>query len=81
MVALELVEEHPLLLRRRELGERRQVEEQHQHPGPLDVAEELVAEAPALGGALDQPGRSATTNSVSSSSRTTPRFGSSVVNG
>ena len=28
-----------------------------------------------------RPGRSATTNSVSSSSRTTPRFGSSVVNG
>ena len=28
----------------------------HEHPGPLDVAQELVAEAPALAGALDEAG-------------------------
>ena len=27
-----------------------------QHPGPLDVAQELVAEAAALAGSLDQAG-------------------------
>ena len=33
-----------------------QVDQQHQHPGPLDVAQELVAEALALAGALDEAG-------------------------
>ena len=38
---------------RRRLGE---VEQHAQHPGALDVAEELVAEPPALRRALDEPG-------------------------
>ena len=33
-----------------------EVEQHAQHPGPLDVAQELVPEARALAGALDQPG-------------------------
>ena len=32
------------------------VEQHHQRPGPLDVAEELVPQSFPLGGALDQPG-------------------------
>ena len=40
----------------RALGQRRQVEQQQEDPGPLDVAQELVAEAPALAGALDETG-------------------------
>ena len=35
---------------------RSQVDHDAQHPGPLDVAQELVAEPLALAGALDQPG-------------------------
>ena len=58
-----------------------EVEQQHEHPGPLDVAQELVAEAPALAGALDEAGEVGDDELVSSSRRTTPRFGSSVVNG
>ena len=36
--------------------ERGEVDEQAQHAGPLDVAQELVAEAAALAGALDEAG-------------------------
>ena len=55
-VGAELVEQDPLLLGGRGAVERGEVDEQAQHPGPLDVAEELVAEAAALAGALDQAG-------------------------
>ena len=55
--APELGEQHAQLLRRRRPagGGRAEVEQHHQDPGPLDVAQELVPEAPALGRALDQP--------------------------
>src|SRR3546814_7745396 len=46
-----------LLLSRSVLGERRQVEQQDEDPRPLDVAEELVAQPPALVGTLDEPGQ------------------------
>ena len=36
--------------------ERRQVEHVHEQPRALDVREEVVAEAGAVAGALDQPG-------------------------
>ena len=55
-VAPQLVEQDALLLLRAALVHRREVEQHHEHAGPLDVAEELVAEARALGRALDQPG-------------------------
>ena len=38
-----------------------EVHQVHQHPGALDVAQELVAEPRAFRGALDQPGMSAIT--------------------
>ena len=41
-VAAQLVEQDPRLLLGRPLVDRREVEQQDQHPGPLDVAEELV---------------------------------------
>ena len=55
-VAAELVEQDPLLLLRRPPVHRREVEQHHQHPRALDVAQEAVAEAAALGRALDEPG-------------------------
>ena len=33
-----------------------EVEQDHEHPGPLDVAQERVAEPTSLGGALDESG-------------------------
>ena len=58
------------------------VDDAHEHPGALDVAQELVAEAASLVGALDQPGTSAmTARRAPSSKAMTPRFGLSVVNG
>ena len=55
-VATELVEQDPLLLLGRAPVDRREVEQEDEHPRPLDVAEELVAEAAALGRALDEAG-------------------------
>ncbi len=55
-VAAQLVEQHPELLVGRTLGHGREVEQDGQHPGALDVAQELVAEAATLAGALDQAG-------------------------
>ena len=60
--------------------ERRAVEDVHQHRAALDVAQELQAEALALLAPGIRPGTSATVNTVSPAS-TTPRFGTSVVNG
>ena len=60
---------------------RREVEQEHEHPGPLDVAQELVAEARALGRALDRARGCRRPRTRGRSKRTTPRFGSSVVNG
>ena len=56
LVGAELLEQDALLLRRRRAVEGGEVDEHAQHPGPLDVAEELVAEAAALAGPLDQAG-------------------------
>ena len=50
LVAAELVEQHPLLLGRRAALRPRPGRAAAPAPGPLDVAEELVAEAPALRG-------------------------------
>ena len=55
-VAGQLVEQHPFLLGRRHAVERGEVDQQAQHAGPLDVAEELVPEPTALARPLDQPG-------------------------
>ena len=57
------------------------VDQVHEHLRPLDVAQELMAEAVTFVRALDQAGQSATTKLRSSLSVTTPRFGASVVNG
>jgi hypothetical protein len=56
LVGAQLVEQDRQLLGGRPLGQRRQVEQHAQHPGPLDVSQELVPQAPALAGALDEPG-------------------------
>ena len=55
-IAGQLVEQHPLLLRRRHAVERGEVDEEAQDPRPLDVAEEPMTEALALARPLDQPG-------------------------
>ena len=55
-----------------------QVDEQ---AGPLDVAEELVAQAVALVGPFDQPGDVGDDERVSESMTTVPRLGYLVVNG
>ena len=55
-VVAELAQQHLELLAGRCRGIGRQVDQQDQHPGPLDVAQELVAEAPTLAGALDEAG-------------------------
>ena len=80
-VAAELVEQDPLLLLGRALVDRREVEQHHEHAGPLDVAEELVAEPAALGRALDEARGCRRARTRGRWKRTTPRFGSSVVNG
>ena len=54
LVVAELAQQDALLLLRRRLAHRRAVEQQQQHPRPLDVAEELVAQAATFGRALDQ---------------------------
>ena len=58
-----------------------EVDHHAQHAGTLDVLQELVTEALALAGALDQAGDVGDDELGDSSMRTTPRFGSSVVNG
>ena len=59
----------------------REVEQEHEHARPLDVAQELVTEARCRSAAPSMsPGMSASTNSWSWN-RTTPRWGTSVVNG
>ena len=55
-VAAELVEQHRSCSAGGRSSTRREVEEQHEHPRPLDVAEELVPEAAPLGRALDEAG-------------------------
>ncbi len=56
LVAAELVEQHPLLLRRRAALGRREVDEHDEHSRALDVAQEAMTEPPALARALDQAG-------------------------
>ena len=56
LVAAELPQQDAQLLLWAVLGVRIEVEQDDQHPGPLDVAEEAVAETLALGRALDQSG-------------------------
>ncbi len=56
LVVAQLAEEDPLLLGGAVLGQRREVEEEHEHAGPLDVAEELVPEPAPLAGPLDEAG-------------------------
>ena len=63
------------------LGRRGQVDHDAQHPGPLDVAQELVPEAAALAGALDEPGDVGDDEVGVLVDLTTPRCGSRVVNG
>ena len=55
-VVAELLQQDRLLFGPGGTGERRQIEQQNQDRRPLDVAKEPVAQAPALGGALDQAG-------------------------
>ena len=64
----------------------RAIDDVDQHPRPLDVAQEGVAETGARARALDEPGhvgdrRPAPSSSSPPPGRCTPRFGSSVVNG
>ena len=56
LVRAELVQQDLLLALGCLAIERREVDEHAQGSGPLDVAEELVAEPLALGGAFDEPG-------------------------
>ena len=56
LVVAQLGQEDRLLLRRAQLCHRREIQEQHEDAGPLDVAEELVAQAPALRRSLDEAG-------------------------
>ena len=49
LVAAQLVEEDPLLLGGRVRRQRREVEQEHEHPGPLHVAEEPVPEPAPVG--------------------------------
>src|SRR5215207_1680204 len=56
VVGAQLVHQDLVLLGRRPLGRRRQVEQYAQGPGALDVAQEAVAEALAPAGALDETG-------------------------
>ena len=55
-VPAELLEEDPLLVSRRPPVGGGKVHQHGQHPCPLDVPEELVAEPAALAGSLDEPG-------------------------
>ena len=80
LVPAELLEEHALLLLRASPLDAREVEEQDEHARALDVAQELMTEPPTLRAPSMSPGMSASTSSCSSK-RTTPRCGSSVVNG
>jgi hypothetical protein len=54
-VAAQLREQDRFLLRGGRAGRGCEVEQEHEHAGPFDVAEEAVAQAPAGGGAFDQP--------------------------
>ena len=56
LVAPQLVEQDPLLLGGRVRRQRREVEQEQQHPGPLDVAQEPVPEPSPVAGPLDEPG-------------------------
>ena len=63
---------------------RRAVDDVHEDPRPLDVAQECVAQAGAVGRALDQPGNVGDRRPalvLVGRRSITPRFGSSVVNG
>ncbi len=53
-VLLELFEQHPFLLLGRTTVEGSEVEQDHEHAGALDVAQERVAQALALGRTLDE---------------------------
>ena len=55
-MAAELLQQHPFLVGRGAALHGGEVEEHDQHPGPLHVAEELVAEPPPFRGTLDEPG-------------------------
>ena len=55
--------------------------EHAQHAGALDVAQELVAESPSLARTFDEAGHVGDDVLHRRPIRTTPRFGSSVVNG
>ena len=61
--------------------ERRDVDDVQQQAGAREVAQELVAEAGALGGAFDQPGNVGDDEAAVLPTRTTPRLGCSVVKG
>ena len=60
--------------------ERGAVDHVHQHRAALDVAQELQPEPAALGRARDQPGHVGDGEDLVAR-LTTPRFGTSVVNG
>ena len=84
LVVAQLAEQDPQLVGRAVHGLRVEVEQDDQDPGPLDVAQEAVAEALALGRALDQPGDVGHDELGAVAvppTRTTPRWGSRVVNG
>ena len=59
----------------------RQIAQHHQHARPLDVTQELMAQPATLGRALDQSGHVGDHELTIVAHRTTPRCGSSVVNG
>jgi len=61
--------------------ERRNIDEMQQEPGAREMAQKLVPEAGALGGASIKPGMSAITKLRFMSARTTPSWGCRVVNG
>ncbi len=54
LVAAELVEQHAVLLFGPVAGQGSELQQDDEHPGAGDVAEESVAETLALGGALDE---------------------------
>jgi len=84
----ELAQQDVELFLGRHRRELREVEQHAQDPRAFDVTQEVVPESAALGRAFDQSGnvghdelRGVTRAPLRSPTRTTPRFGTSVVKG
>ena len=80
-VLLELVADHPVVLHRVRAVDRDGLDQVDQEAGPLDVAEELVAQAVPRVRPFDQPGDVGDDEGVFRSTTTVPRLGYLVVNG